>query len=160
MKGDHVIWQGSPSWLGFVPRSWKWILSYLLFIFFLFLLQLVGILSFILFLLVCFVLIALVVAYAHFRIKTTVYTITQKRVNEKYGIINVQKEQAHIGNITNITVNKNLVERLLRIGRLDVDTANSSANILDWWGLADVDRVENIINDLRLDLEDDSSAGT
>lgn len=154
MREDHLVWQENPSWRGFVPRAWKWLLAYVALWLFLLLFHVVGAVSLISLILITLAFIALVIGYGYLRIKTTVHTITTTRVGQKYGIINVQTEQTHISNITNITVERNLTERLLGIGRVDIDTANDSRNILDWWGIPKPSHVEDLINNLRMEIDD------
>jgi len=95
-----------------------------------------------------------VIGIGHLKRVTTKYRITRVRVAEQSGILNIKKEQARLEKITNITVNRDLWERILGIGRINIDTANDREDILDWWGIPNPNRVEALIDDLRLEAEE------
>ena len=123
-------------------------------------LKLVGVISTVVFILLALASICVVFGLGHLVRRTTIYRITRVRVSEKRGIINTVKEQAAISKITNITVNRSLSERLLGIGRINIDTASDyqSQDILNWWGVEDPYQVEAIIDGLRIEAEEGSTA--
>ncbi len=94
--------------------------------------------------------------------RMTIYTLTGSRVLKKSGIINIRKEQARIEMITNIIIDRNLSQRMLGIGDLDIDTANDNTGSLIWWGLdspydveAQIDRLRNADDDYGDEDQDD-----
>jgi len=106
------------------------------------------------------VLISIAVAggVCHLNRTMTVYTVTRSRVVKKSGIINVRKEQARVDKITNIIIDRNLSQRMLGIGDLDIDTANDSTEAsLLWWGIRNPYNLEALIDDIRNDLDDPTS---
>lgn len=153
---DELIWQGHPSWKGMATWYFKYFLYILIAIAILFILQWAGAISFIAFFLGSLLLIGFIWGWGQLVRKTTIYTITSQRISEKRGIINTVKEQAKMTKITNITVERKLVERLLGIGRINIDTAADHHNedILQWWGIEDPYTVEGIIDGLRLEIDD------
>lgn len=159
---DELIWQGHPSWKGMAAWYFKYFLYLLGAIVVLFLLQFAGAISFIAFFLGSLLMIGFLWGWGQLVRKTTIYTITRARVSEKRGILNTVKEQAPIHKITNITVERKLVERLMGIGRINIDTASDhlarageASDILAWWGLEDPYVIEGIIDGLRLENEDE-----
>lgn len=126
----------------------------------LYLLQKVGVFSFLIFLLIALAILAGVWGWGQLVRKTTIYTITKQRVSEKRGILNTVKEQAKMTKITNITVERKLIERILGIGRINIDTAadQHSSDILRWWGIEDPYSIEGIIDGLRLEHDDEDEA--
>ena len=95
----------------------------------------------------------IVFGVGHLKRVTTVYTITRIRVMEEWGILNKRREQARLEKITNITARRDLWERILGIGRINIDTANDREDILDWWGVPNPLHVEALIDELRLEAE-------
>jgi uncharacterized membrane protein YdbT with pleckstrin-like domain len=87
---------------------------------------------------------------------TTLYEITENAVSEKSGILNTKREQARVEQITNITVERTIAERIMGIGRVNIDTANDRTDILDWWGIRKPYEVERIIDELRLEADEES----
>lgn len=84
--------------------------------------------------------------------KTTKYTITSNRISEQFGIINTRKEQAPVKQITNISVDRNLFERMIGIARINIDTANDARDILQWHGVRNPEKIEALIDKAREDV--------
>lgn len=160
MRGDELIWQGNPSFKGMLLWYGKAFGIALLIDLLLIAANLLGVLSLALVIFLILISIGVVLGLGHLTRKTTIYTITRVRVMEKRGIINTVKEQAAIDKITNIVVNRSLSERLLGIGRINIDTASDmhSDDILQWWGIEDPYRVEGMIDGLRIEADDQARA--
>jgi uncharacterized membrane protein YdbT with pleckstrin-like domain len=162
---NEVIWQGHPSWRGMVGYLWKGILVWLIVSLILYGLIAAGVVSATIAVLLSVFLLAGVIVVARLIIKTTVYTITRSQVSERRGIINTVSEQARLEQITNIQIKRNFYDRLVGIGKVDIDTASDVANlqlaqskglskaknILDWWGVKNPYQIQTIIDDLRLE---------
>lgn len=156
MKGDELVWQGNPSLKGMFLWHLRALGIALVVDLGLFVLQMAGVFSMAIWVLLALVSLVAVFGFGHLVRRTTIYRITRLRVSEKRGIINTTKEQAAVNKITNITVTRNLAERLLGIGRINIDTAADfqSQDILRWWGVEDPYKVESIIDGLRIDAEE------
>lgn len=162
---NEVIWQGHPSWRGMVGYLWKGILVWLIVSLILYGLIAAGVVSATIAVLLSVFLLTGVIIVARLIIKTTVYTITRSQVSERRGIINTVSEQARLEQITNIQIKRNFYDRLVGIGKVDIDTASDVANlqlaqskglskaknILDWWGVKNPYQIQAIIDDLRLE---------
>ena len=75
-----------------------------------------------------------------FRRLTTKYTFTDMRVIKRRGIIWRVEEYAMLNKIERVEVDQGLIQRILGIGNIVLDTGDMDAVIL--WGLRDVRRVE------------------
>lgn len=161
-KPGEVVWQGHPSWRGMAGHISKGLLVWLGISAIFFVLSKTGVVAPVLSVVVILVVFAGVIIATKLIIKTTVYTVTRVKVSERRGIINTVSEQAHISQITNIQITRNFYERMVGIGKVDIDTASDVANlalaqkgsskaknILDWWGVKDPYKIQAIIDDLR-----------
>lgn len=96
------------------------------------------------------VLIAAAAVYLIGRIlrKTTIYSITTRRVTERSGVFNKKEESARLEDIQNIVVDRPLWQRMLGIGTLNFDTAGEHTlegrDILSWWGIRNPQSVRDI----------------
>lgn len=69
-------------------------------------------------------------------ISSTQYSVSTRRIIKRWGIVHKHQEEASIQRIQNITVNVSLLDRLLRIGAIDFDTAAvEDTNQLRFWGV-------------------------
>ena len=154
---DELIWQGNPSWKGMATWYFKYFLFAIVAIGILYILQAAGAISFFLFFVFSLGILGGIWGWGQLVRKTTIYTITRQRVSEKRGILNTVKEQAKMSKITNITVERKLIERILGIGRINIDTAADQHNddILKWWGIQDPYSIEGIIDGLRLENDEE-----
>jgi len=90
------------------------------------------------------------------------YKVTNQRIFESRGILNRKYESAFFSQITNTVVDQSLSERMLHVGHLSFDTAGErnvtsalsrhpgAEHYLDWWGVKNPRKVEDLIDDLRL----------
>lgn len=85
--------------------------------------------------------------------RTTVYSITTRRITKRWGIFMKFSEEAPRRRIQNVMVGQSIWERLLGIGTLDFDTAGErEGDLLRMWGVRDPWRVRSLV---QLDDEDD-----
>jgi hypothetical protein len=162
---NEIIWQGHPSWRGMAGYLWKGILVWFIISLILYGLIVIGAVSATVAVILSLFLLTGVIIVARLIIKTTVYTITRSHVSERRGIINTVSEQARLEQITNIQIKRNFYDRIVGIGKVDIDTASDVANlqlahnqgiskaknILDWWGVKNPYKIQAIIDDLRLE---------
>lgn len=83
--------------------------------------------------------------------KTTRYTISDKRVMEEWGIINHKSTDCLYAHITNVSIDESIFERILRVGSVEIDTANDGSDIF-WTGIASPKKVKQKIDNHRMDL--------
>jgi uncharacterized membrane protein YdbT with pleckstrin-like domain len=154
---DTVQWQGNPDWRGMILWYFKGVVGTIVILGLMYALREAGVVAIGHIILAGVILIAALGVVGYWKRRLTVYTITKSRLSMKTGIINVRKEQAPLDKINNIIIERTLVERLIGIGEVDIDTANEKVGIMKWWAVRDPYHVERLIDRLRDDLNSRSS---
>ena len=72
---------------------------------------------------------------------TTTYTITDRRLNIKRGIISREVQQTRLERVQNVNYNQTLFQRLVQVGDVDFDTAGSGDYDFSFDGVADPEEV-------------------
>jgi uncharacterized membrane protein YdbT with pleckstrin-like domain len=72
---------------------------------------------------------------------TTTYTITDRRLNIKRGIISREVQQTRLERVQNVNFNQTLLQRALQVGDVDFDTAGSGDYDFSFDGVADPEEV-------------------
>jgi uncharacterized membrane protein YdbT with pleckstrin-like domain len=72
---------------------------------------------------------------------TTTYTITDRRLNIKRGIISREVQQTRLERVQNVNFNQTLIQRALQVGDVDFDTAGSGDYDFSFDGVADPEEV-------------------
>ena len=80
---------------------------------------------------------ALTVVIGFIKRVTTTYTITDRRLNIKRGIISREVQQTRLERVQNVNYNQTLAQRLLQVGDVDFDTAGSGDYDFSFDGVAD-----------------------
>lgn len=80
---------------------------------------------------------------------STVYTITNERLRIRRGILSKSVQQTNINRVQNVITNQSPVERLLRVGRVDFETAGESESNFTFAGIADPDSIVAVINEAK-----------
>ena len=93
--------------------------------------------------------------YAFLDRKTRVYTVTNKRVISKAGIISRQVHEVVVRDIRAINIKQNTVERLLGLGTVEVGSAGTAANKVRFFGIVDPSRVRDMIR-FQKDVADEN----
>ena len=154
-SGESVIYQGHPSWRAIVGFYLKGILA--------------GVVIAILVMLVADTGLALVVLAAIVGITilagfikrvATVYTITDRRLNIKRGIIARKVQETRLQRVQNVNYNQGVYERMMQIGDVDFDTAGTDDSNFVFAGVAQpeqvveqVDRATHIVTGLGGEAE-------
>jgi uncharacterized membrane protein YdbT with pleckstrin-like domain len=85
--------------------------------------------------------IALVVLAGFVKRMATVYTITNQRLRIKRGILAKKIQQTRIDRVQNVNTDQSVVERLLRVGTVDFDTAGTDDSDFTFAGVSSPSRV-------------------
>jgi uncharacterized membrane protein YdbT with pleckstrin-like domain len=117
--GEQVIFEGHPSWraiLGFYIKgiAIAAVIGAIA--------KLVGASSATVFLIVLAI-IALTVLIGFVKRVTTTYTITNRRLNIKRGIISREIQETRLERVQNVNYRQSVYQRLMQIGDVDFDTA-------------------------------------
>jgi uncharacterized membrane protein YdbT with pleckstrin-like domain len=118
--GEEIIYEGHPSWRSILAYYIQGFVGGLIAAGIGYLLDGIGLAVGI------FVLVfALVLVAGFFRRFATVYTITNKRLRIKHGIIARHVQQTEIARVQNVNTDQSMLERMLQVGTVDFDTAGT-----------------------------------
>jgi uncharacterized membrane protein YdbT with pleckstrin-like domain len=131
--GEQVIFEGHPSWraiLGFYLKGL--LVAVILGV----IAKLVGAGSFTVFLIVL-VVIAVTVLVGFVKRVATTYTITDRRLNIKRGIVSREIQETRLERVQNVNYRQSIYQRLMQIGDVDFDTAATDDYNFVFAGVAD-----------------------
>jgi uncharacterized membrane protein YdbT with pleckstrin-like domain len=150
-SGERIIYQGHPSWraiLGFYLKgtlvaAGAGVLAALLN-------EGVG-----LGVLTFAVIVAITILVGFIKRVATVYTITDRRLNIKRGIVARKVQETRLQRVQNVNFNQGVYERIMQIGDVDFDTAGTDDSNFVFAGVAQpeqvveqVDRATHIVTGL------------
>lgn len=72
---------------------------------------------------------------------TTVYTITNERLRIKRGILSKKVQQTDIDRVQNVNTEQSPLQRILRVGRVDFDTAGYDDASFTFDGIAEPEQI-------------------
>jgi uncharacterized membrane protein YdbT with pleckstrin-like domain len=84
---------------------------------------------------------ALVILVGFIRRMTTVYTITNQRLRIKRGLVARSVQQTRIERVQNVNTDQSVLERILRVGTVDFDTAGTDDSEFRFIGVNDPNEV-------------------
>ncbi|MGD9737416.1 MAG: PH domain-containing protein [Solirubrobacterales bacterium] len=131
--GEQVIFEGHPSWraiLGFYLKGI--VLAAILGA----IAKLVDLSNGVVFLVVLIV-IAMTVLIGFVKRVATRYTITNRRLNIKRGIVSREVQETRLERVQNVNYNQSVYQRLMQIGDVDFDTAATDDYNFVFYGVAD-----------------------
>jgi uncharacterized membrane protein YdbT with pleckstrin-like domain len=131
--GEQVIFQGHPSWRAILGFYLKGILIAAVIGA---IAKVAGASSATVFLVVL-VLIALTVLVGFFKRMATTYTITNRRLNIKRGIVSREIQETRLERVQNVNYRQSIYQRLMQIGDVDFDTAATDDYNFVFVGVAD-----------------------
>ena len=131
-SGEQVIFQGHPSWRGILAFYMKGILIAVV----------AGVIcSFFesnsTVFLVVFVIVALTIVVGFIKRVATTYTVTNRRLNIKRGIVSREIQETRLERVQNVNYRQSVFQRLLQVGDVDFDTAASDDYNFIFAGVAD-----------------------
>jgi uncharacterized membrane protein YdbT with pleckstrin-like domain len=83
------------------------------------------------------VLLALVWLVGHVRRTATDYAVTTQRLYIRRGILSKSEQQTRIERVQNVNTHQSMLERLLRVGTVEFDTAGTDDSEFRFAGIAD-----------------------
>lgn len=131
--GEQVIFQGHPSWRSILGFYLKGILVAALAGL---IANLAGADSGVVFLAVLAV-IAIAVLIGLVKRVATTYTITDRRLNIKRGIVSREVQETRLERVQNVNYRQSIYQRAMRIGEVDFDTAANDEYDFVFSGVAD-----------------------
>jgi uncharacterized membrane protein YdbT with pleckstrin-like domain len=76
----------------------------------------------------------------------TVYTITNQRLRIKRGILSKKVQQTRIDRVQNVNTDQSVLERVLRVGTVDFDTAGTDDSDFTFRGVSGPSRVVEAVD--------------
>jgi uncharacterized membrane protein YdbT with pleckstrin-like domain len=139
--GEHVIFEGHPSWRSILDVYIKGALGALVVAVPVYFIQdtAAAVLAFA-------VLFGLTVVFGYIRRMATTYTITSQRLHIKRGIIARKTQEARLERVQNVNTDQGVLERILQIGTVDFDTAGSDDSDFTFDGVASPDSVVRAVD--------------
>jgi len=131
--GEQVIFEGHPSWRAILGFYLKGIL----------IAAVIGVIAKVAgassatVFLVVLVLIAVTVVVGFFKRMATTYTITDRRLNIKRGIVSREIQETRLERVQNVNYRQSVYQRLMQIGDVDFDTAAGDDYNFIFTGVAD-----------------------
>jgi uncharacterized membrane protein YdbT with pleckstrin-like domain len=89
---------------------------------------------------------ALVVLIGFVRRIATVYTITNQRLRIKRGILSKRVQQTRIDRVQNVNTDQSVLDRLLRVGTVDFDTAGTDDSDFTFDGVSSPSQVVQAVD--------------
>ncbi|HEX3610019.1 MAG TPA: PH domain-containing protein [Solirubrobacterales bacterium] len=132
-QGERVIFEGHPSWRAILGFYLKGIL----------IAAIVGVVADLLkvgsgtVFLVVLAIVALTVLVGFFKRVSTTYTITDRRLNIKRGIVSREIQETRLERVQNVNYKQSVYQRLMQIGDVDFDTAAGDDYNFVFFGVAD-----------------------
>ncbi len=99
------------------------------------------------------VLLALLWLVGHIKRTATDYAVTTQRLYIRRGILSKRVQQTRIGRVQNVNTHQSLLERLLRVGTVDFDTAGTDDSEFRFAGISEPDAVVRAIDRAQRDGE-------
>lgn len=150
LPGEHVLWEGRPSWRSQMSHFAVWIpLALAPFVIAAVLAANdVGTgLSLWLWLLISLVLVVAVVVLDAIKRYATYYAVTDQRLRIRRGILARHEQTTRFDRIQNVDIRQSLLDRMLQVGEVDFDTAGAGEDSADFrfHGIADPQRLVRIV---------------
>jgi uncharacterized membrane protein YdbT with pleckstrin-like domain len=74
------------------------------------------------------------------------YTITNRRVFVRHGLVSVNEQTARLERVQDVTLRQSLFDRMFGVGRLDIDTAGSEGGALEFKALMQPTHVREVLD--------------
>jgi uncharacterized membrane protein YdbT with pleckstrin-like domain len=142
--GEEIVFDGHPSWRGVLSFYVKGLgIALVIGVIVLLAASLaIAILAFV-------VVMALVVLIGLVRRMATDYTITTERLRIRTGILSKHVQQTSIDRVQNVNTEQTLLDRMLRVGKVDFDTAGTDDSDFTFRGVSGPDQVVAAVDRAR-----------
>jgi uncharacterized membrane protein YdbT with pleckstrin-like domain len=97
------------------------------------------------------VLVALALLYGFVKRMATVYMVSTQRLYIRRGILSKRVQQTRIDRVQNVNTDQSLFERILRVGRVDFDTAGTDDSDFVFAGISNPDAVVSAVDRAQRD---------
>lgn len=142
--GEQIVFEGHPSWRGVLSFYVKNVVADLI---------IAAILWFAWSqsgaVLVFAILVAGTIAVGFVLRVATVYTITNERLRIRRGILSKNVQQTNINRVQNVNTSQGPLERILRVGRVDFDTAGTDDASFTFEGIANPEAIVAAVDEAK-----------
>jgi uncharacterized membrane protein YdbT with pleckstrin-like domain len=139
---EHAIWAGRPSWRGrmaiLVPGVLLTILALVVCLW--------ADFSALVTIVVVGIVALVTVVWAFLETLRWKYTITNRRVFVRHGLITIREQTARLERVQDVTLHQTVFDRIFGVGRLLIDTAGSSGGALVFKALLEPTKVREILD--------------
>jgi uncharacterized membrane protein YdbT with pleckstrin-like domain len=158
MGNETMIWEGHPTWRAMLSFHIRGILITVALFVVLLLLRWIGVgVSAVWIGGVLVVGIAITIVVGWLRRFFTEYTITTKRLNIRQGVLSKTESSTNVDRIQNITVRQTAVDRILKVGTIEFDTAGDSNS--DQFSFIGVNDPQDLRERIMHARDDEKTAG-
>jgi len=159
MGNESMIWEGHPTWRAMLSFHVKWFAATLVLFGLLILLRSVSVdLSYAMIVTILLAGLAITIAIGWMQRFFTQYTITTKRLNIRSGILSKTESSTNVDRIQNITVKQSPVDRIMKVGSIDFDTAGDNA--ADRFSFIGVNNPQELRERIMHARDDEKAVGT
>jgi uncharacterized membrane protein YdbT with pleckstrin-like domain len=141
VEEEREIWSGRPSWRGrmaiLVPGVLLTILALVVCLW-------AGFSALVTIVVVAIVALVTIV-WAFLETIRWKYTITNRRVFVRHGLVSIHEQTARLERVQDITLHQTLFDRMFGVGRLLIDTAGSSGGALVFKALVEPTHVREVL---------------
>lgn len=139
--GERVIFQGHPSWRAILGFYLKGVLVAVI----------LGVIAKLIWgdgeaFLAILVVLALTLLVGFLKRWATTYTITDRRLNIKRGIVSREIQETRLERVQNVNYRQSVYQRLMQIGDVDFDTAATDDYNFVFYGVADPGEVVHAVD--------------
>jgi uncharacterized membrane protein YdbT with pleckstrin-like domain len=134
--GEEIVFEGHPSWRGVLSFYLKGLAVALVIGAILFFASSTG-----MGLLAFAIVMALVIVAGLIKRMATRYVISTERLNIRTGILAKRVQQTSINRVQNVNTEQTFIDRVLRVGAVDFDTAGTDDSDFTFRGVANPDRI-------------------
>jgi uncharacterized membrane protein YdbT with pleckstrin-like domain len=92
---------------------------------------------------------ALIVVVGFVKRMATIYTITNQRLRIKRGILSKKVQQTRIDRVQNVNTDQSVLDRVLRVGTVDFDTAGTDDSDFTFQGVSSPTRVVEAVDEAQ-----------
>src|ERR671923_1537284 len=144
--GEEIVFEGRPVWRSIISFYLTGLIGA----------AVVGVIvgiaaSAVLGVLAWLVLFALVLVVGFIRRVETRYTITNQRLRIQRGILSKSVQQTRIERVQNVNTHQSLFDRILRVGKVDFDTAGTDDSDFTFFGVGSPHRVVEAVDRAQRD---------
>jgi uncharacterized membrane protein YdbT with pleckstrin-like domain len=134
--GEHIVFEGHPSWRALLSYYVSAVGGAVVIAVIVALVSDVG-----LAIVVGVVLIGLALLYGFVKRMATVYMVSTQRLYIRRGILSKRVQQTRIDRVQNVNTDQSVLERILRVGKVDFDTAGTDDSDFVFRGISHPDNV-------------------